>query len=63
MHPETGDRVRLSIDGEPDDVGTVRRTGTDPHGGPYAIVDWPHESTVVSLDALDIVDRAAHNRR
>ena len=54
-----GDRVRLA-DHRDDTVGTVLRTGSDPHGNGWAIVDFPHRTIEIGTDALTIADPPRH---
>lgn len=46
-----GDRVRLA-DERDDTIGTVVRTGTDPHGNVWAVVDFPYREITLGADAL-----------
>ena len=50
-----GDRVRLA-DERDDTVGTVLRTGSDPHGNGWAVVEFPYRTITIGADALTIAD-------
>ena len=54
--PTPGDVVQLTV-GPHEDHGTVIKTGTDPYGNPYAVVDLPTRRVGVGVDMLEVIER------